>query len=396
MTKKTLIITLVFGLFISVFSFGQIKHALDSLIKLNMESLMFDGTNFSGKSWDKIKKQINSSQHVLIGEDHFTNEIPIFTQAIFNEGDFKNFFIEVDPYTTKIIENSIQNLNPEALTSFNYRYKDLFSFYAKQTEYKLLQDIVKSGTNLIGSDQIVMFSDRVIFDDLKNKSNNDEAKEIYELIANNSKIHLTSFLKDPQNNMMYMMTHDFSNQLEKLSSLNLTENEHRIIEDLKYSKDIYTSQSHKKRVRLIMNGLMNNLEQWKEKKTLFKYGANHLTRGESFLGNYDIGNLVANITESNYENSFHIMIVGESGAQGSPFRGFPSSKINIDEGFYLNYLKPFFKITKGNDWYIFNLKPIRKALYKKEIEVENLNLERTIRGYDILVIIPEVTPSEHD
>ena len=39
----------------------------------------------------------------------------------------------------------------------------------------------------------------------------------------------------------------------------------------------------------------------------------HLARGESFLTIYDIRNMVANIAESNFEESYHIMIIGEAG-----------------------------------------------------------------------------------
>jgi hypothetical protein len=192
------------------------------------------------------------------------------------------------------------------------------------------------------------------------------------------------------------MTDDFSKKLTELESLDLNDVEHQIIKDLKYSKDIYLTQSHKKRVRLLMNQVMKDLPLWNSNKTLFKYGANHLTRGEGFLNVYDIGNLVANITESNFEDTCHIMIMGESGTQGSPFRGFPPNKVDSENGFYLSYLKPFFDVTNTNDWYVFDLRPLRSSLFKKQLTIDNLNLERTIRGYDILVIIPEVTAATFD
>ena len=208
-----------------------------------------------------------------------------------------------------------------------------------------------------------------------------------------SKIYLDSFLKNPQN-PMYMMTPEFDNQMIKLSDLELSNFENQIVEDLKKSKRIYSEQNHKYRVRLIMNQVMKDYDLWVNKKNLFKYGANHLTRGESFLANFDIGNLVTNITESNYKESFHIMIVGESGFLGSPFRPFPENAVDSENGFYLSYLKPFFKITEGKEWYVFNLIPLRKALVKNKLKLENKNLERAIEGYDILIIIPEVTAAK--
>lgn len=371
------------------------QSILDSLIVANTKTMILENDKFSGEGWDIIVEQTIKNQHTLIGEDHFMNEIPTFTRAIFDLNEFKNFYIEVDPYTTEIIENSILELNSEQLSKFNAQFRDIFSFYALQPEYELLHHIVNSGAHLMGSDQIVMFSDRVLMNKLKKTTKSSEAKIVYQQIENASKEHLDAFLENPEN-PMYMMTKEFSEKLEILSNLELSKLEHQIISDLKLSKDIYITQSHQKRVRLLKNGVMNDLSKWENDKTLFKYGANHLTRGESFLDVYDIGNLVANITESNYQDTFHIMILGESGEQGSPFRGAPSSKIDAENGFYLSYLKPFFNVTNENLWYVFDLRPLRKAFLKKKVTIDNLNLERAIRGYDLLVIIPEVTAAKFD
>ena len=42
---------------------------------------------------------------------------------------------------------------------------------------------------------------------------------------------------------------------------------------------------------------------------------------------------------------------------------------------------------------MFDLLPLRKALEKNTLTIENVNLVRAIKGYDALVIIPEVTPA---
>ena len=102
---------------------------------------------------------------------------------------------------------------------------------------------------------------------------------------------------------------------------------------MKKSITIYKEQNHRLRIKLILNQLMKDYPLWKDSKNLFKYGANHMTRGESFLTVFDIGNMVANITKSNYEESFHIMIVGESGMMGSIFKSFPPNPVDAENGF---------------------------------------------------------------
>jgi len=392
-TTFNIILTLINFSFICFLN-AQTTAQLDSIIRSHTKTFTFNEHDFVGEGWQLIINETKNAQNLMLGEDHFSNEIPAFTKAIANEIKFDNFYIEVDPYSTKIIENMIHNFNADKKQSFLDTYGDLFSFYSLKPEFDLLEHIALSGTTLLGSDQIVGYSDRLVSMQLLNHTKNDKAKEIYSNIMEQSRVQLDSFLKNPQS-PMFMMTPNFDSELEKLSELKLSALENQIIEDLKLSKTIYMEQNHKLRVRLIMNQVMKDYSKWVDAKNLFKYGANHLTRGESFLSNYDIGNLVTNITEANYRESLHIMIVGESGFLGSPFRGFPSNPVDAEKGFYTSYLKPFFNVTEGKDWFVFDLRPLRKEVFRKKLEIQNLNLERTIRGYDLLIIIPEVSAAKH-
>ena len=118
-----------------------------------------------------------------------------------------------------------------------------------------------------------------------------------------------------------------------------------------------------------------------------------MARGESFLTVTDIGNLVANLSEANYRETVHIMVMGASGMQASAFESFPASPIDLN-GFYMKHLKPFMGLHKGEGWAVFDLVPIREQLIRKKLQVDNLNLIRTLKGFDILVLIPEVSAAQ--
>lgn len=378
-------------LFLTYPCFSQ-DTLIHELLINNTLQFNFDGKEFTGNGWDYIQKEIRECSNVLIGEDHFSNEIPSFTKAIFDTKRFDNFFIEVDPYSTEIIVNAIQD-STENQQDFYSNYRDLFSFYALNPEFELLEHIVKSGTNILGTDQVVAYADRLIFNDMKYKTEMEAASQIYSHIAEQSKLYFDKFLSNPKN-PMYFMTADFTNQLSKLDSLNLSSEEEMTIKDIRKSISIYKSRSHSKRIQLIKHHLMEEYPTWENAQNLYKFGAMHMARGESFLTIYDIGNMVANIAESNFEKSYHVMIIGETGMQGAPFRTFPSSEVNIEEGMMKN-LKLFFDITTDEeDWYLFNLLPIRKAVNKGEIKMENNTLLRLVKGYDSLVIVPRLTPAK--
>jgi len=374
----------------SCFSQNRIIHELltDNILQFN-----FNEKGFSGDGWDYIQEEVRECSNVLIGEDHFSNEIPYFTKAVFDTKKFDNFFIEVDPYSTEIIENAIQDSNQNQ-QDFYSNYKDLFSFYALKPEFELLEHIVESSTNIFGTEQVLPYADRLIFNDRKNKTENEAARQIYSYIAEQSKLHFDNFLEDPEEKLMYFMTADFTNQLDKLDALNLSSAEEMIIKDIRKSISIYQSGSHSERIQLIKHYLMEEYPNWKGTQNLYKYGVAHMARGESFLTIHDIGNMVANIVDSNFEKSYHIMIIGKTGMKGAPFRTFPPSEVNIEEEM-MKDLKLFFDITTDEeDWYLFNLLPIRKAVNSDKIKIKNNTLLRFIKGYDSLVIIPRLTPAQ--
>ncbi|MNJ97719.1 hypothetical protein D3C87_154720 [compost metagenome] len=380
---------------ISLF-FAGITLAQDSLItvlaKNNQTSFVKENNHFKGLGWEKILDQAKKSSNVLIGEDHFTNEIPFFVSKIAEQIKFDNFFCEIDPFTAHIFEQKVKTLSADALKKYTADYGNTFSFYAFESEFDLLKQLIKGKTNIRGTDQILLVADRLICNELMQSTKNKRAKEIYESIRDQSKAHFSAFLKD-QKKSFYLLTEDFGKKIDELTTLKLSSEENKIVAALKLTAEIYKSQNHHLRIQLMKNQLMADYNNWVGKKNLYKYGANHASKGESMLEIYDIGNLVNNVADSQFTNSLHIMIVGKSGFHASPFQGFPASKIDENEG-SLKSLKPFFKLVTSNDWQCFDTAPIRKAIESGKIKITDMKLLRIIKGFDLLVIIPEVTASQ--
>ena len=383
-------LTLVLLIGVPALLFAE-ETSFKSLASANHMTMEDQGDTFSGPGWEHIKALVQSAQHTLVGEDHFSNEIPRFANAIAEIGDFDNLYIEVDPFSTALIEQSLTEFTAAERAAFNREYGDLFSFYALKAEYRFLTSMVGNGSRLLGTDQIIMWADRLVLTDWVNRSESTRARKIYQRIRRSSAEHQQAFLKDSEQ-AMYMMTPAFEEQLKALESLPISDEEEALVGYLRTSMEIYQQQNHRQRVQLIKHHLMQDQQRWIGNRNLFKFGANHLTRGESFLTVHDIGVIIANLAEARYETSYHLMVLGESGEQGSPFRGFPSSKVD-PEGFYQKHLQPFFELTEGGDWHVFDLRPLRTALTRQQLTVDSLNLRRSIMGYDTLVLIPELTPA---
>jgi hypothetical protein len=396
MNKMTIAIKTKFLLIIFIlYLLSQGLFAQDSLVnalaRQNLTMFSERSGEFKGPGWEQIVTNIKRSNYVLIGEDHFTNEIPVFAAAIAKEGVFDNYFCEVDPFSTQIIVDKIAMLSAIEMKEFVLKYQNTFSFFAFEPEFKLLQQLVKAKTAIIGTEQIFLLADRFVCSELKKVTGNTAAKTIYEKIELQSLDYLNKYLKN-QKQPFYMLTDEFEQNLNTLLSLALSAKETSVLLDMKRSRKIYMEQNHALRIQLMKSQLMEHIPALTTQKNLFKYGAVHMPKGESLLRIYDLGNLVSNIADSRFEKSFHILIVGKNGKAGSPFEGFPPNELDPENG-DLKFLKPFFKEVNGTDYHCFDLSPIRQQVEKGKLEIKDKWLLRSIMGYDYLVVIPTVTPA---
>jgi hypothetical protein len=364
---------------------------VNALARENLTRFIEQAGHFEGAGWEQIVTNIKKSNYVLIGEDHFTNEIPAFASAIAMEGAFDNYFCEVDPFSTQTIVDKITTLSPAQLKEFVLKYQNTFSFFAFEPEFKLLQRLVKSKTTIIGTEQIFLLADRLICSELKKITKSHAAKVIYESIEKQSLDYLKEYLKN-QDRTFYMLTDEFEQNLKTLLSLELSPKEILALKDMERSRQIYKEQNHALRIQLMKNQLVTSMPALTTQKNLFKYGAVHMPKGESLLRIYDLGNLVNNIADSRFEKSFHVLIVGMNGEMGSPFEGFPPQVLDPANG-DLKFLNPFFKEVNGTEYHCFDLNPIRQQVEKGKLEIKDKWLLRSIMGYDYLVVIPTVTPA---
>jgi hypothetical protein len=370
------IIFLLLTSFITNCNYAQ-NIVLDSLVQKNGFPFQIDkNISFQGKGWNVLLDEIKQSNSVLLGETHFTNEIPYFTNAIINEVKFDNYFIEVDPYSVAMIETKIKSLSAEQLNSFVKEYSTNFSFLEYEPEFDLFKNLVKRNTKIYGAEQISIFADQMIISSLKETSKNKKVIEIYEQMLHNSK----QLASKEGLEKFYLLSEDCLHKIDLLFKLKLSDNERKQIEALKLSRTIYTDRNHPLRIQLLKSILLNQMSDWNNKKNLFKFGSVHLPKGETILTKtdiYDIGNLISNIEEANYRKSLHIMLVGK-GEDKDDNTSF----------------KSFINVAKDEQWYCFDLRPLKKSILQNKLKVDDVYLSRVIKGYDYLIYIPNLTKSK--
>lgn len=393
MSRTHQLLVLIASLFTFTTGYAQQPDTLwTRLLKENTLLLQPSPAGFTGKGWDLIQAGVKDNQYVLIGEDHFMAEIPYFTEQVLKTVPFNTFALEVDPFIAQLLNQKLTQPDTTSLMKWAVQAGPALSFYSLQEEFHMLREASRTHTSLIGLDQVMMMSDPLLYDELAHKATRPSARQRYAAMSERANVSASKAALD-LSHPMYMQSAAFEEDVAALKKEPMTAREKEIVDAVQLSARIYKTQSHALRVQLMKHQLMADYESAiKDKKVLVKLGAMHCARGESYLTVYDCGNLLSNLAESEYKSSYHIAIFGKNGIQGSPFKALPAQKLDPDNG-DLKFVKPFFDATPTGSWVVFNLLPIRKALQRQKLKIDDIDLRRTILGYDALVIFPIAHPS---
>jgi hypothetical protein len=128
-------------------------------------------------------------------------------------------------------------------------------------------------------------------------------------------------------------------------------------------------------------------------KAIFKFGDWHLYKGVNPLGERDLGNHLAERAEGRGLESLHILILGAKGIHAVPAkfaRPFEHQPFELGKDRDYDWFKVAADRQMPEGWTLFDL----RALRHHAISDLDSSWRRVINGYDFLVVIPEVSPSE--
>ena len=127
---------------------------------------------------------------------------------------------------------------------------------------------------------------------------------------------------------------------------------------------------------------------------LLRFGAYHLYRGLNPVRGSGIGNYVAEFAEAQGAQSLHIRLMPVKGTQpihprvGQPCAAAAFNNLELPA---FRYMQPIFGSLLAPAWTMFDLRPLRREW--NVLGVRDAELAALVFGYDILVIVPEATPT---
>ncbi|SET44040.1 hypothetical protein [Hymenobacter actinosclerus] len=376
--------------------------ALQRLVRTHQFALAPQGSQFGGPGWDKLRADIETSQLVLIGEDHGMAQIPGFAAAVARELKPTLYVAEIDRYQAQDLSRLAAQ--PGLPASFLRQHPMGLSFYSWAEEFELARQLRSQHTTILGIEQVGIAMPGRLYELLAEKVKSKPAK-IYlraratayqardraSMVAGGDTPGTMLWLKPAALDSLRTFTRPESPEVQRMA------------DDFAASYQIYQAGSHRPRINLMKRNLLRELQPYQPAgqplpKMLFKFGANHAGQGRSIWGDiYDVGNLAKNLADIHDQKTLHIFVIGKQGTQVGGQHPDDFTK-NVARYSYAQeaMVLPFVTNTPaGSAWQVFDVRPLRRAMLYEGLKITTPELQATILGYDYVVIIPETTASRN-
>lgn len=368
---------------------------------------------FSGAGAPLLKSAIAQSRFVLVGETHGLAEISKFWIGVCNaagpEG-FRTMAIEEGPLVAAALERWARRPSTEPqLAAFEKQYPEAMNIYNTHEEFEMLQRCAASardgnfrlwGLNQEGLGAGGLILGRILDTGLAGES----GRVMRQLLQRNDDAYAKA-LQSGRISDLFMISAD---DKELAAGAALLEKE-----GTPQTRSLFASliQSHEinrawpadsaRRSRLMKTLFTADYAdaarlEASPPKVLLKFGAYHIYRGLNPMHDSGIGNYVAEFAEGHGAQSLHICLMAVKASYPSfPILGRPARGLrlfNLQEDPRSRYLQPILGNLVESEWTLFDLRTLREDVRRRP-EIVSSDLAALIFGMDILVMVPEATPS---
>lgn len=385
------------------------ESALDSARR----SLTMSNGGFSDPGGKVLASALADARFVLIGEDHYSREIPAFTVALCNSIKPDAYAVEAGPLAAEFVTGLLGR--PDRLTQLGAHmkvYPNSVAFLDGREENDAAAQCAKASSNkafaVWGLDQEFLGAAGMLLDAMQ------VAKPGPKSLAAIAALKTREEAADKQarqsgNPGEALMISASAEDLQPLSAalaIDGNDEARRVFNEFATSNRIYrlnsegSPDSNRVRAELFKQHFLTAYEPLKKitpnARVLFKFGANHSGKGFSPLHVLDIGNFVAEWADTEAAQTLHILVLGARGEHGA-YAGYakPIGKEAFNMAEYAGYewLKPALERVlpqpsagNGAQLTLFDLRTLRF----RGIDLPP-DWSRIAYSYDLLVLIPQLS-----
>jgi hypothetical protein len=394
----------------------QARPAERFLAKLleNRYALSARGGQLSGAGAQVLRSAIAQSRFVLLGEEHGVAQTPEFMTAVCKAAGpqpFHTMAVEEGPLVAAELE--VWARRPDGLANvaaFEKKFPYSINVYKAREEFDMLEQCTRAGESefhIWGLNQEGLNAGGVILSRVLETQLGSQARAaMQQLLSKNDDGYRKALQSDSIFDFFMIAADDkeFADSAALLQS-DGSPDARTLFSSLVESHEInrtppaaYPNARH--RERLMKTLFAANYARAERgaagpPKVLLKFGAFHLYRGLNPVHGSGIGNYVAEFAEAHGDQSLHIYLMPVKGSQPIWPRVSQPAQLrsfnHVDEARY-RYLQPVFANLLASEWTMFDLRPLRQEVATPGGAID-AELTTLVFGYDILIVVPEGTPS---
>jgi hypothetical protein len=396
-----------------------------SLIALVVGALQSNSTSFSiaggqiqGPAREAFTTLARDNDFLLVGEDHGFRELPEFVSALFDAArpfGYGHLAVEAGPITARRLETMMRSTSALAhLDAFFLRYTPYsIPFFFWREEAAMLDRVVKSLPSrpgiVWGLDQEFIMSPTYLLQRLGDIGPTPQARALATTFAENSARGDSSMIATGNPGAVWMLTATDAD-LGKLQSVfpSRAGEAREIVDELAESREIYRRfssganyESNQLRDDLMKRHFADayrRAQAYGERRprAIVKLGANHIFRGPSITGSYEIGSFVPELAVANGVKSFGMLVIVKRGTTNA-FRPFGSKEADktqrydlfASEEYNVFDLSSVVAATAGDTWTLIDLRPIRALYLDGRLKGLSEKGRRLLLSFDGVVTVPE-------
>ncbi len=383
---------------------ASVLSRLVARAKDHIHPIAFDGHQFSGPGWDLLVREGAEADYFLVGEEHGLAEIPVLTGALFaalHPAGYEKLAIEISPTIASELDRESSGGFAQ-LARYLRQIGPGPAFFNWQSEAELLvkvRSMARRGQQAIVGLDYEVLADRRLMDMLRPHVPA-TAKTAFMAFDSACQEGWKRWKSQGNPDALPMFSVEPALALAlveawKSPSPAVAEILELLVETLEINKLQRTTGwgSNQRRALYNRKNFISQIVQQTEgrwAKTILKFGANHMMRGVSWTGVFDIGSLASEAATLRGGKSFHLVVGGGiGGAHGQMDATVIQTKsVPTDmfaDGFGLGFL---LDVLPKNGLGLLDLRPLRSIATSQGRlkELNNPEAVRVIHSFDAMLV----------
>lgn len=382
----------------------QVSHA-ESVLQVTASDLRGPGAAVLADAVDRAR-------YVLVGEAHFSQEIPRLTVALCHLMAPKGLHaiaVETGPEAARIVNANLRRPDRTArLAAFMRSHPDAMAFQNNAAESDMAAACARAGGpafQVWGLDQEFFGASGFLLEDMAGSSPGPVAKSAIDKLSalDRAATAEAAASRSPGKFLIYTVTDAQMSEARVAIAHDGGRRALRLFDALAETRAIYLAAATGKgdpngrRARLIKRTLAGYLDQAPTgSRVLMKFGDVHTVKGVNALRQRDLGNFVAERAEGEGVSSLHLLVLGAEGQLGG-YNGV-GQQVSIrpyqplaeaDYAWLKDVLAARPEPAAASDWLLLDLRQLRG----RPMPDMSAQWRQLVQGYDLVVVAPQLTPA---